>query len=644
MQNKTLLSALFITFSYLLCGQGFNMTLEGQWDNANYEFNDCWGYTDVSGNEYAIMGSRTRVIFFDVTDPAAPTFISEFTGAFPGINGANSIWRDFKTFDRYAYAVADQGNEGLMVFDMSDIHNGNVLKVNQLNNNFGQAHNIFIDVPKGKLYIIGSNTQNNGLIVYDIAEDPSNPVMLASVAVTGGYVHDAYVYDDIAYCSSGFDGLYIIDMSTPSSPTFKSFDKTTAAGYNHSGWPFNNGNEMLVAEEVPTGLKLGIYDISDLNDISHTSSFRDPVNTSGSGFPTYHNPFMVGDLAVISSYEDGVTIMDLSNTSAPFRAAHYDTYTNSNYSGTEGCWGAYPYFPSGTIIGSDIFTGLYILNTTLTMTNTCSNGIKDDFEIDVDCGGFCNTCVCSAPTDMVFTDISFSSLQIDWTTVSTAIGYEVRYREIGTSTWAIESTPTNMVTLNGLQLGTAYEFQIRADCNGRLTPYATRVTYTTGNCIGDIAYRGTQGTGEYSTANFLRSSAFISEGSNVSYFSGDSILLDQRFCVGLNTDLLVETGRPCGIPAIAGQAEISKYVNLEPAVPEEIFSIVEHPEANFFHIVINKDISSNYTIEFIDAENNILEQFNAAPSQKLKKFERISQLHSLRILVGDKDYRFVLNK
>ena len=272
-------------------------------------------------------------------------------------------------------------------------------------------------------------------------------------------------------------------MSTPTSPVFKSFETTTAAGYNHSGWPFDNGDKMLVAEEVPQGLKLGIFDVSDLNNISFIDDFRDPINASGTGNVTYHNPYMVGDYGVISSYQDGITIMDLSDTSNPFRAAHYDTFTNSNYSGYQGCWGAYPYFPSGTIIGSDISSGLYVLSTTLSMTNTCSNGIKDDFELDVDCGGFCNTCECSAPTDMLFSNVTSTDIKIEWTAINTAVGYELRYRLVGSSSWTDVTTSTNSITINALTAVEDYEFQIRADCGNRLTPFASPVTYTLGSCL-----------------------------------------------------------------------------------------------------------------------------------------------------------------
>ena len=637
---------LSLGFSLSLSGQAFNMTLEGTWDNTSYTYNDCWGYTDENGNEYAIIGSRSRISFVDITIPTAPSLVAEFTGSFTGISGANSIWRDIKVYDRYAYSVADQGSEGLMVFDMSDIHNGNVTKVNQLNNRFTRSHNIFIDVPEGKLYAVGPDTPgtpNDNIVVYDIKDDPSNPVFLSSVSVAGGYIHDAYVQDNILYGSSGYDGLYIFDMVDPVNPVFKSFEQSTAAGYNHSGWPFDNGDKMLVAEEVPQGLKLAIFDISDLNNISFLSDFRDPILTNVSGNVTYHNPFMLDDYAVISSYEDGITIMDLSNTSAPFRAAHYDTFSNSSYAGYEGTWGAYPYFPSGSIIGSDIVTGLYVLSTTLSLTNTCTNGIQDDFEIDVDCGGFCNTCVCSAPTDMSFTDISNTSIQIDWTSISTAVGYEIRYRLNGSTAWTTITTTSNTATISGLAASSDYNFQIRADCGNRMTPFATSVTYQTGACLLSAQYAGPQ-DGSFVTAQFIRSVASVPANNDVSYFTGDSIMLGVPFMVDLNAEFIAEVNTPCGIPSFTGQSQNQKYVNLEPIAPEGKFTVVENKEEQVFYIVSNTELQKSYVAEILDNEGDLLHSFTQPDNQTLVKLENKKKQAKLIIREGDKKYQFSLSQ
>ena len=154
-----------------------NMALWSQWDDdmlpssGGLTYNDIWGYADAIGNEYAILGSLKMVHFINVSNPANPVEAVTLTP------GSSSIWRDFKTYGTYAYGVADQGSEGLLVMDLSDLP-ASVTLTNQLKDDFTRAHNIFIDVPNGRLYVAGSNTRNQGLWVYDIATDPANPIRI----------------------------------------------------------------------------------------------------------------------------------------------------------------------------------------------------------------------------------------------------------------------------------------------------------------------------------------------------------------------------------------------------------------------------------------------------------------------------------
>ena len=94
-----------------------SMTLEAIWDDpANTFYNDIWGYTADGGNEYAVIGSRAKVHFIDISDPTSPVLKNEFTP------GYSSTWRDFKNYDRFVYGISDSGGgtlEGLIIWDMS---------------------------------------------------------------------------------------------------------------------------------------------------------------------------------------------------------------------------------------------------------------------------------------------------------------------------------------------------------------------------------------------------------------------------------------------------------------------------------------------------------------------------------------------
>ena len=99
--------------------QSMNMTLLDTWEDdsrpapSGVQFNEVWGYADCEGNEFAIIGSSTHVHFIDLADPTNLVQIDSFPG------GETTIWRDIKTYKDRAYAVSDNTNEGLMIFDLS---------------------------------------------------------------------------------------------------------------------------------------------------------------------------------------------------------------------------------------------------------------------------------------------------------------------------------------------------------------------------------------------------------------------------------------------------------------------------------------------------------------------------------------------
>ena len=60
----------------------------------------------------------------------------------------------------------------------------------------------------------------------------------------------------------------------------------------------------------------------------------------------------------------------IDDVTQPFRAGYYDTSTShTNYSGYTGCWGVYPFLPSGNIIASDIENGLFVLRPDFPLRN-----------------------------------------------------------------------------------------------------------------------------------------------------------------------------------------------------------------------------------------------------------------------------------
>lgn len=360
-----------------ICQSSFNMNLLANVDYPNApesqgaKYNDCWGYRHTNGTEIAIFGGAQQIFFVDVTDPENPeTILSHQVLNLSNGSVNTSLWRDFKTYQNYAYACSDAsgGTSGLLIFDLSQLPD-TVILVNQTNAFFNRSHTIFIDEEHGRLYACGTNTQNNGLVVLDLTTDPTNPALIANVplnTVGGGYVHAMYVRDHIAYCSHIYLAkLQVYDFSNlPTSfDVIGSITDYPGAGLNHSSWLNDAGDYLVMADETH-GSPVKLIDVSDIENVTAEDCYTFYSELEGPGAPgssIAHNPYILGNLAIISYYHDGVQVFDISDPENIVPYAHYDTYPNSEYSGYKGCWGVYPFLPSGTIVASDMTYGLFLL-------------------------------------------------------------------------------------------------------------------------------------------------------------------------------------------------------------------------------------------------------------------------------------------
>src|SRR5688572_27796832 len=108
------ISLIVFTFSTGAClaqYQSKNITLLGHWDDANAQSKDSMGtqYSSVYGyydaakqKEYAIVGGSKGTYFVEVTDPANPV-VRDFVAG----RRDSCTWREFRTYDKYAYMVSD---------------------------------------------------------------------------------------------------------------------------------------------------------------------------------------------------------------------------------------------------------------------------------------------------------------------------------------------------------------------------------------------------------------------------------------------------------------------------------------------------------------------------------------------------------
>lgn len=339
---------------------------------ANVQFpgdgNDIWGYVDSTGTEYAIIGTTTGTRIYSLEDPTSPV-----ERAF--VPGATSIWRDIKSYNDHLYITTDdfqngETADGLTIVDMSMAPDSisftrwqPFVDFGGISGQLGECHNLYIDTEEGFCYLAGcQGVGREGVIVLDLNQDPKEPVITS--IINDAYSHDVYVNDGKLYASNILAGrLYIHDITDKAAPVLLGTQSTTSF-FTHNAWASDDNKYVFTTDERARG-RVDSYDVSDPENIQRLDNFRPADRFADNAIPHnvhYHNGFVV-----TSWYTEGVVVIDANRPENMVKVASYDTYTDEATipQGEAdrwfyGLWGAYPYLPSGLLLGSDINTGLYI--------------------------------------------------------------------------------------------------------------------------------------------------------------------------------------------------------------------------------------------------------------------------------------------
>ncbi len=478
----------------IACGANaqLNLSLVGQLDYES-EFNgtrgdcsDIWGYVDPSGHEYAIVGNQNGTSIVDITtDPTNPTeiFFSP---------GATTIWRDMKVYGTTAY-ITNEGGNGLKIIDLSNLPGpitaGDVYQFTGTNFPFTTAHNIFIDIPAGRAYITGGNYGQGGAIILDLTQDELNPVELG--VYDDYYMHDIYVRNDTLWGGAINDGFFTVaDVSNPANCTTMATQNTPST-FAHNVWLSDDGNVLYTTDEVEDAY-IAAYDVSDLNNIVEL----DRIQSSPGQNVIPHNVFVYDtDFLVTSYYRDGVTIHDCSNPGNLVEVGFYDTSPGFSGGGFNGCWGVYPYLPSGYVIASDIENGCFVLNPTYTAASFLEGNITDASTTNP---------INNATVDITAASIvDNSDISGDYQTGVAAAGtYDVTYSKLGYVSQTITgiTLTSGQTTIQDVQLVPQITFTLEGvveDDNGNPIPNAQVVISnsqqtltTTTNGLGEFEFQG----------------------------------------------------------------------------------------------------------------------------------------------------------
>ncbi len=347
--------------------------------NAN-SGNDSWGWTDpLDGKEYAIVGLDNGTAFIDISVPDSPVYL----GKLPTHTG-NSLWRDVKVYNNYAFVVSEATGHGMQVFDLTKLRNVNNPPVTFSNDahydGFGNAHNIVINPTQPYAYAVGTTTFSGGPHAVDIS-DPLNPAFAGGYA-DAFYTHDAQVvtysgpdqdhFGKEIYIGSNEDEVVILDVSDKTNITSISTIGYSNIGYTHQAWLTEDETYLILGDEFDE-LQFGfntrsiIFDLSDLdNPLVH-------MDYVGNTPAIDHNGYVKNGLYYQASYTSGLRVIDVNDIANQniFEVGFFDTFPQNDGLNFDGAWNVYPFFESGNLVVSDINSGFYLVkSSTLSLENT----------------------------------------------------------------------------------------------------------------------------------------------------------------------------------------------------------------------------------------------------------------------------------
>lgn len=299
-----------------------------------------WGMV-VNGREIAVVPTRFGTVFYDCTNPSSPVELGDIPG--PGSSSMPYFWREANGYGDHAYISSEHGPVQAI-----SLASGAPVLVRT----FGpSSHSLSIDPSNGRLWTNGGSNPGGGCTVFDLVANPTNPPQVATYG--SAYVHDCQPNGDFTYLAQIFSGsVRILDARNFPTLTVAS-TRTTPGAFTHNAWVNADATLMVTTDENHGGC-LTFWDIRIKTAPIQLSTFCSPTGA------TVHNAFILGKVCFLSSYSAGFYAVDVSQPQTPRLICSFDTspQTNNDY---HGCWGCFPFQPSGNIYLSDMQTGFHVV-------------------------------------------------------------------------------------------------------------------------------------------------------------------------------------------------------------------------------------------------------------------------------------------
>lgn len=277
----------------------------------------------------ARYGDGLRVV--DVSDPAAMRAVGHAPVLIDG-----EIYNDVKLFaaDGRDYAAMSASRSGLPIYDVTDpaapTLAGNVIpglaEVDERVND----HTAFMVGATAYLGVAFGLKPGGGggLLIVDLA-DPKQPRELGrwlAGSRGGSYVHDLHVDGGTAYLACWEIGLVALDVRDPSRPAVIgqfTYDRMTS----HSVWvtTTTGGRRVAVHGDEDFGGHVRVIDVDPASATFMAKigewQLRPEVSV--------HNIMAAGGEIVMTHYQDGVRVLDVSDPARPQQTAYFNTWSGA---------------------------------------------------------------------------------------------------------------------------------------------------------------------------------------------------------------------------------------------------------------------------------------------------------------------------
>jgi hypothetical protein len=274
-----------------------------------------------------LVGVDDGLRMVDLADPAAPADLGQLL---PIVEG--EFYNDLKLAlsGERVYAFLASNRRGVVVADVSDpgapIELG-AFPAPAVGESGVSVHTLFIE--GDRLYT--AQTSLGAMKIYDIA-DPAEPVELGTyldpdVGAFGGFVHDLSVRDGIAYLNYWNLGMVVVDALTePAAPAkigvFDDYGRRTS----HSNWVTEAGGRLVAVhgdEDFDAHVRIVDVDPASETAFEQIGEFQTRPQIS------VHNIMAIGERALVTYYQDGLRVLDLSSPEDPAEVAHFASWRGS---------------------------------------------------------------------------------------------------------------------------------------------------------------------------------------------------------------------------------------------------------------------------------------------------------------------------